>query len=472
MVKPRFILVTFPAQGHINPSIQFAKRLTAIGAEVTLVTSLSAYRHMSKGSTPAGLSFSPFSDGYDDGLKPSDDYLHFRSEMTSRGSRALSDLIVSAENEGRPFTCLIYTLLLSWPPLVAQELHVPSAMLWIQPATVFDIYYYYFHGYGDTIREKIENPSYSIELPGLPLQLTGRDLPSFFDASNNYPFAMPSFKEQFDFLDKETNQKMLVNTLDDLEPEALRAIGKFNMIAIGPLTPSAFLGGKDPSDKAFGCDLFKRSKDYNQWLNSKPKGSVIYVSFGSICVLSKRQMEEVGYALLDSGRPFLWVIREKVKKDEDDDDDEQELSFREELEKLGMIVPWCSQLEVLSNNSLGCFMTHCGWNSTLESLGSGLPVVAFPQWSDQGTNAKLIEDVWKTGMRVKANKEGIIERDEIKKCLELVMGDGEKGEEIRRNAKKWKDLVREASKEGGSSERNLKDFVDEIVYPKKVVPPY
>ena len=127
-----------------------------------------------------------------------------------------------------------------------------------------------------------------------------------------------------------------------------------------------------------------------------------------------------------------------------------------------MIVPWCSQVEVLSHPSLGCFMTHCGWNSTLESLVSGVPKVAFPQWSDQGTNAKLTEDVWKTGVRVMVNKDGIVEGDEIKRCLELVVGDGEKGEAIRRNAKKWKELAMEAVNEVGSSYNNLKAFVDEI----------
>jgi len=138
------------------------------------------------------------------------------------------------------------------------------------------------------------------------------------------------------------------------------------------------------------------------------------------------------------------------------------LSCREELEEKGMIVPWCSQVEVLSHPSLGCFVTHCGWNSTLESLVSGVPVVAFPQWTDQGTNAKLIQDVWKTGVRVTANEDGIVESDEIKRCLELVIGGGEEGEEMRRNARKWRDLAREATKEGGSSYENLKSFVDDF----------
>ncbi|PAL61205.1 hypothetical protein CEJ83_21275 [Acinetobacter baumannii] len=88
-----------------------------------------------------------------------------------------------------------------------------------------------------------------------------------------------------------------------------------------------------------------------------------------------------------------------------------------------------------------------------------MPVVAFPQWTDQGTNAKIIVDFCKTGVRVKANEEGIVESDEINRCLELVMGEGD---DFRRNSLKWKDLARDAVKQGGSSHKNLKAFVDDF----------
>uniref|UniRef100_A0A2N9EKZ7 Glycosyltransferase n=1 Tax=Fagus sylvatica TaxID=28930 RepID=A0A2N9EKZ7_FAGSY len=347
------------------------------------------------------------------------------------GSKTLTDLIVSNADQGRPFNCLIHALLLPWVADVAREHHLPSALLWIQPAMVLDIYYYYFNGFANVISEDTKDPSCLIQLPGLPL-LTSRDLPSFLLASNTYSFALPTFQAEFEALEKDTHPRVLVNTFDALEPEALKAIKKFNLVGVGPLIPSAFLDGKDPSDKSFGGDLIKASKDhcYIEWLNSKAE------SIGCLC--------------------FVWELIGKEEKEM------EKFSCREELEEKGMIVSWCSQVEVLSHPSVGCFVTHCGWNSSLESLVSGVPVVGFPQWSDQGTNAKLIQDVWKTGVRVEVNKDGIVEGDEIKRCLELVMGDGERGEEMRRNAKKWKELAREAAKEGGSSYNNLKDFVDEI----------
>ena len=97
--------------------------------------------------------------------------------------------------------------------------------------------------------------------------------------------------------------------------------------------------------------------------------------------MSKQKIEEIAHALLHSGRPFLWVIR---SVSENGEVEEEKLSCRKELEEKGMIVAWCPQLDVLPHPSLGCFITHCGWNSTLECLASGVPVVAFPQWMDKG----------------------------------------------------------------------------------------
>ncbi|CAK9167336.1 unnamed protein product, partial [Ilex paraguariensis] len=462
MVRRHILLVPFPAQGHINPSIQFAKQLIQTGVEVTFVTSLYAHRRMTKTTgPPKDLNFATFFDGYDDNFKRSDiDPKKYVSEIKNRGSQTLREIIKTSANEGRPITCLVYNLLLPWAAEVAREVHIPAALLWIQPATVLHIYYYYFHAGFDISVENCKDPSWSIELPGLTL-IKSQDLPSFILPSNSDKFnALQHFKEQFETLDEETNPIVLVNSFDALEPEALKAIDKYNLIGIGPLIPSAFLDGKDPSDTSFGGDLFEKSNAYTEWLNSKPKSSVVYVSFGSILSLSKRQMEEIARGLLETYRPFLWVVRAKENGEEEREEDK--LSCMEELEQQGMVVPWCSQLEVLSHPSLGCFVTHCGWNSTLESLVSGVSVVAFPHWSDQTTNAKMIEDVWKTGVRVKPSGEEIVEGGELKQCIEMVMGGGEKGEEMRRNAQRWKDLARGAVKEGGSSNKNLKAFVQEI----------
>lgn len=419
---------------------------------------------MTNASFPDGLTFATFSDGYDDGVTSEDDRVKYMSELKRRGSETINELIIASANEGKPFTCLAYTLLLPWAAEVARAHHLPWTLVWIQPATVLGIYYYYFNGYADEFA-KCSDPSYAVQLPGKLPAFVSRDLPTFVLPPNTYPAILSTFQEQIELLSKQNNIKILVNTFDALESDALQAIGndKFSLAGIGPLLPSAYLDGKDPSDTSFGGDLFQTSKEYTKWLDSKQESSVVYVSFGSLSVLSKKQMEEIAGALLTCNRPFFWVIREDPNPNQEKEKEEDsELSCRKELEEKGMIVPWCNQVEVLSHPSVGCFVTHCGWNSTTDGLVCGVPMVAFPQWTDQGTNAKLIEDVWKSGVRVARNEEGIVESEEIKRCLDLVMGDGEKGEEIRKNAEKWKILAKDAVMEGGSSDINLKAFVDQV----------
>ncbi|KAG5632814.1 hypothetical protein H5410_004531 [Solanum commersonii] len=317
---------------------------------------------------------------------------------------------------------------MEWVGLVAKKINIPSTLFWIQPATVFDVYYYRFIDYSDYFkncdaRDKI------IELPGLP-PLTPIDFPSFvFDNVESSNWAVKSIKRQIEMLSSEESPRVLVNTFDALEFSALRILKHIS------------------------------SKNYMDWLNSKDKGSIIYIAFGSYSEISSQLMEEIGHELLKCGRPFLWVTREG----QDGDNMEDKLSCKDELEKQGKIVSWCSQVEVLKHPSVGCFLTHCGWNSTLESIASKVPTVACPLWNDQVCTAKLIQDIWKNGVRVNVSEGGVVERDEFNRCITIMMGDGEEGEEVRRNVKKLGDLAKEAMKENGTSSVNLKAFANEIL---------
>ena len=89
--------------------------------------------------------------------------------------------------------------------------------------------------------------------------------------------------------------------------------------------------------------------------------------------------------------------------------------------------------------------------------------MACPLWNDQVCNAKLIQDIWKNGVRVNVSEGGVVKRDEFYRCITIVMGDGEEGKELRRNVKKWSDLAKEDMKGNGTSSVNLKDFANEIL---------
>ncbi|KAK7815171.1 crocetin glucosyltransferase, partial [Quercus suber] len=221
--QSHYVIVTYPAQGHINPALQFAERLIRLGVHVTFFTTIGAHhRSMIKSPPPDGLSFATFSDGYDDGVVPVDDRDKQWDQLKRNGSKALADLIVSTANK----QCIVYTMLLHWAADVARELHLPSVLLWIQPAMVLDICYYYYNGFADVVgNDSDDRPSCSIQLPGMPLLLATCDLPSFLlDA-----FAHPIFQAQIEALEKESIPRVLVNTFDALEPEALKAFEKLNL---------------------------------------------------------------------------------------------------------------------------------------------------------------------------------------------------------------------------------------------------
>lgn len=224
---------------------------------------------------------------------------------------------------------------------------------------------------------------------------------------------------------------------------------------IGPCIPSMYTDKRIDGNYDYGLSFFKpKTESFIQWLDEKEDRSVIYVSFGSMADLSEKQMEEVAWGLIESKCNFLWVVRETEQS-------KLPQHFASGLVERGLIVNWCTQLQVLSHSAVGCFLTHGGWNSTLEALSLGVPMVVMPQWTDQPMNAKLILDVWRIGVRVRADENGIVMRDEVVARLAEVM-QIERGDEIRRNVLKWKDLAIEAVSEGGTSDQNITEFAAEL----------
>ncbi|KAL4385684.1 hypothetical protein GQ457_15G024270 [Hibiscus cannabinus] len=246
------------------------------------------------------------------------------------------------------------------------------------------------------------------------------------------------------------------NTFTSLETEVVNWMSKHRPIkTIGPTVPSKYLDKRVEDDSDYGIHLFKPETDICvNWLNSKQTGSVVYVSFGSLVTLREDQMEELALGLKRSERNFLWVVRETEQK-------KIPTNFMEETSEKGLVVAWSPQLQVLAHEAVGCFMSHCGWNSTMEALSLGVPMVAVPQWTDQPTNAKFIADVWQVGIRAEVDGKGIIRKEEIERCVREIM-EGDRSEDIKRNATKWKKLAIEAADHGGSSDTNIIEFIAQL----------
>ncbi|KAK1611162.1 hypothetical protein QYE76_034835 [Lolium multiflorum] len=443
-------------QGHINPARRLAARVLSSTptARVTFSTAVAGHRLMfpslpapdAEAVDDAGVLYAPYSDGFDDGFDPAvHGTANYKARSRDVGRDTLSAVVAGLSARGRPVTCMVYAFLVPWAASVASAHGVPAALYWIQPAAVFAVYYRYFHGHDKIIASSFATDTAApvVELPGLP-PLKSSDLPSVVSiTSPDHPhyLMLDMMRDLFAALDEDKPDKVLVNTFDALEPDELHAIPQFELVAVGPVVPDEASTGS--------TDLFRRddATAYMEWLDTKPARSVVYVSFGTVFPMGKRQEEETRRGLEATGRPYLWVGRKGTGG-------EQHVN--------GVVVEWCDQVKVLSHPAVGCFITHCGWNSTLESVTRGVPMVAVPQWTDQPTVAWLAEARMGVAVRAKADGEGVVDQGELRRCVDTVMGDGEAASGIRAQADSWMERANEAIAGGGTSETNLRAFASEL----------
>ncbi|XP_028765437.1 UDP-glycosyltransferase 74F2-like isoform X1 [Neltuma alba] len=452
--KAHCLLVSYPSQGHINPMLQFCKRLEYHKVKATLVTTRSFWKQASitEATISDSIALEAISDGYDEGadqdVKNSKIYVE---RFWKVGPVTLSELLHKLFNSDLPVDCVIYDSFLPWVLDVAKKFGLVAAAFLTQPCFVNSVY---FHLHQGILKLPIKKET-KILLPALP-ELEPPDLPSFLYLQYGmYPIFWDLVVDTFDNIGKA--DWLLPNTVYELEPEAVDLMRRMWPVkTIGPTVPSMFLDKKIQDDQDYGISMFKPENDLcMNWLHHKPKASVIYVSFGSLANLSEDQMEEIAWGLTQTENYFLWVVRES-----------EQVKLPNNIREIvsadkGLIVTWCPQLKVLSHEAVGCFVTHCGWNSTLEALSSGVPMIGFPQWTDQTTNLKYIVDVWKVGIRALVDEKGILRRETVRNCIKEVMG-SEKGKEMKNNAIKWMSVVKSSMEEGGSSDKNIEEFITMI----------
>ncbi|KAK7342960.1 hypothetical protein VNO80_25919 [Phaseolus coccineus] len=442
------LVLAYPHQGHINPMLQFSKRLQHDGVRVTLVTSHFYCKTIPK--LPGSITLEGISDGFDDGgIAEAESIKTYLDRFWKVGPQTLSELLQRLITCGNPIHCVVYDSFLPWTLDIAKKHGLTCAVFLTQPLFVNCVYHHVQKG---NLKVPLEN-SNVISLPGLPL-LQPFDLPSFMYSYGTYSASFELVLNQFSNI--EEADWVLCNTFYDLEKEVTDWLMKIwpKLKTIGPTIPSMFLDKRAKDDDEYGFSLFK-SEECVKWMDEKPKGSIVYVSFGSFSTLNEEQMEEVAFGLQESGCNFLWVVRAtemgKIPK-----------GFERNSEN-GLVVTWCSQLKVLEHEAVGCFVTHCGWNSTLEALSLGVPMIAMPQWTDQTTNAKLIEDIWKIGLRVSPDEKGVFRGEALKHAIKEIM-ETEIGKEIKRKAIQWKNLAAKTVDEGGSSHMNIREFIDSLVH--------
>ncbi|KAF5466510.1 hypothetical protein F2P56_016428 [Juglans regia] len=205
------LALPYPSQGHINPLLQFSKRLASKGLKATVATTVFIYNAMEPHNSPGGsVQFETISDGYDEGGFLQAESIHaYLTRMEARGSKTLSDLILKHKDTANPIDCIIYDASLPWALEVAKMFGLPGAAFFTQACAVNFIYYQAHHGL-----LKLPISSTPISIPGFPL-LDLEDMPSFISVSGSYPAYFALLLNQFSNTDKA--DWVLVNTFYELE---------------------------------------------------------------------------------------------------------------------------------------------------------------------------------------------------------------------------------------------------------------
>jgi hypothetical protein len=221
------------------------------------------------------------------------------------------------------------------------------------------------------------------------------------------------------------------------------------VLPIGPLLTG------ERSGKAVGH--FWRAEDdaCMSWLDAQPARSVVYVAFGSFTMFDTRQFQELALGLELCGRPFLWVVRPDIVHGDVHDYPDGFLG-RAVGGGRGMVVAWSPQQRVLAHPAVACFVSHCGWNSTMEGVRNGVPFLAWPYFADQFVNKVYICDVWKVGLPAEADESGVITKEHIAGRVEELMTDVG----IKERVEAMKKASHESINEGGSSHDNFDMFVE------------
>ncbi|KAI3722775.1 hypothetical protein L2E82_33856 [Cichorium intybus] len=264
---------------------------------------------------------------------------------------------------------------------------------------------------------------------------------------------------------------MLINTWEKLEPQSLDAL-RYNEILHSVIKnkPVYTVGPITKNFKPVGL-----KSQVIEWLDKQPERSVIYVSFGSGGTISAEQITELAWGLEMSQQRFVWVVRPPAGHVKDgsffkfghsgDPNGEYDYlpeGFVNRTQKMGLVVPsWASQVEILNHASVGGFLTHCGWNSTLESISSGVPMIAWALYAEQRMNATMLTEELKVALRPEVlSRKKVVAREEVEKMVRGLM-EGEEGKAMTENVKRLKEDAEEAMNENGSSYISTCKFIED-----------
>ncbi|KAL4338987.1 UDP-glycosyltransferase 73E1-like [Arachis hypogaea] len=461
-----FLLVPYLCPGHLIPMVDIARLLVNHGAFVTFVTTPLNVKRIKPLIDTVNASklrirliqfeIPVLEFGLPEGcesleLVPSRALIRSFMFALSKLQTPIEELI-----EASPISCILVDKFNYWMENVAMKFQIPRLIFDGTSCMNLLLLHNLFKS---KVYENVQE-SKPIVVPNLPhrIELTKSQLPLELN---------PEAKDLRDLDEKiRTSQESaygyVINSFEELELDYVKEYKKVKgnkVWCIGPVSLSYNNNVGQRGNKS-KVDLDSCLKFLDSW----PTKSVVYVCLGSLNNLALAQFQELALALESCNFPFIWVMKE---------DDLFDSEFEERTKERGLIIHgWAPQVLLLSHNAIGVFLTHCGWNSTLEAICAGLPMITWPMFADQFFNEKLIVQILCIGEELgneiaiplgkQENYGASIKREKIVEAIEKVIGDGAKKEERRESVRKLAELAKKSMEVGGSSYLNMKMLLDDM----------
>ncbi|KAL3720008.1 hypothetical protein ACJRO7_004921 [Eucalyptus globulus] len=434
-------LVPGPFQGHLTPMLQLATVLKSKGFSITI-----AHTQFNSPDSSAhpDFTFLCIPDGLSEEEVRNPDLIGIVLRLNVNCESSFRECLNQGTNHmesGDKICCIIYDAVVYFSEAIARDLKIPSIALHTSNAatTIVRPILLQLKAQGH-----IPVPDSMLQVP-VPLHqpLRFKDLPLSNFGSLDY------FLEGIVLMyNIRSSSAIIFNTIHCLEEPPLAQLHQRYQVPIFPIGPLHKLA--PTSD----VSLLQEDTGCITWLDKQTHNSVIYVSLGSIAHLNQDQLSEMAWGLANSKEPFLWVIRPGSILGSEWIDSMDE-GFKECVKDRGCIVKWAPQKKVLAHDAVGGFWSHCGWNSTLESICEGVPMICQPCFGDQKVNARYLTHEWKVGLEL----EGEIERGTVERAVRTLMKEKE-GEEMRQRVLDLKHKVEVSIGDGGYSSHYLSELVE------------
>nr|Q9SBQ8.1 RecName: Full=Kaempferol 3-O-beta-D-galactosyltransferase; Short=F3GalTase; Flags: Precursor [Petunia x hybrida]AAD55985.1 UDP-galactose:flavonol 3-O-galactosyltransferase [Petunia x hybrida] len=440
-------VLAFPFATHAGLLLGLVQRLANALPNVTFTFFNTSKSNSSLFTTPHDNNIKPFniSDGVPEGYVVGKGGIEALIGLFFKSAKEniQNAMAAAVEESGKKITCVMADAFMWFSGEIAEELSVGWIPLWTSAAGSLSV-----HVYTDLIRENVEAqgiagredeiltfiPGFAeLRLGSLPSGVVSGDLES--------PFSVMLHK-MGKTIGKAT--ALPVNSFEELDPPIVEDLkSKFNnFLNVGPFNLTTPPPSANITDE-YGCIA---------WLDKQEPGSVAYIGFGTVATPPPNELKAMAEALEESKTPFLWSLKDLFKSFFPE-------GFLERTSEYGKIVSWAPQVQVLSHGSVGVFINHCGWNSVLESIAAGVPVICRPFFGDHQLNAWMVEKVWKIGVKIEG---GVFTKDGTMLALDLVLSKDKRNTELKQQIGMYKELALNAVGPSGSSAENFKKLVDII----------